>query len=830
MEELLLEENIDTEKVYEFVARITYGIYYNQQNNFGIYEFTCEEKLPYTNPYLYKDKNMYVGCLNGYMQELFCDTEYKVKAKLKYNTKYKKYDYNVESISSKQPKTIDQQRKFLEMLCSQRQADAILTVYPNIVEDVMNGKWIDTSKINGIGDKIFDKIKDKILDNYIIQDVLVLLRPLGITFNTIKKMLGYESNPSLLKQKIIENPYILTSVHGLGFKKVDDLALKLTPDLRVSLQRVKAFLLYQLKEIANSEGHTWINQRDLIGYVRKDIRECIDIYKEFIESEISKPELLYIYEDKIGLLNYFYKAKNIVEQLYWLDSLESMIEPFTDEEMSKSIKETEEELGFNFTEEQKEAIKSINNHNVIIVTAPAGAGKTTAVKGIFNLLTKARIKEKFIESEYNQIHQEDKMEEDELDLFGGLNQGRYKGISATDDKTIIKIGQCALSAKAAKRMKEVSQQEAMTMHRMLEYNGSGFAYKKDFPMRYHVNVLDENSMINKSLMNSYLDAIRPHSKLILIFDFAQLPPIGSGDFTRDLLKSQLCINKFTKVHRQGEKSGILMDANKIRIGVNPIKKLERKIVHGELKDMFYIFDTDKEKMRDKAIEYYLKSVNDVGLDEAVIITPRRRKSINSSTEINKIIQDKLIPNDVLQLTRWKDGEKCIFKLGAKVMQKKNNYEKRVFNGDEGYITNIQKDYFTVTFNLEGGQKPVDFIQSELEQLELSYAISVHSAQGSQYHSVICIFDMSSYIMLNRKILYTAITRAKEKCMLISEPRAFKACLDDENNKPRNTFLSEMFEVYDEENGWGNYISINERNGNIENINEDDNDEDDDEVI
>jgi len=791
------EEKPDLNKVYEFVATITYPIYYSQQTNFGVYEFTCDEKLPYTSTYMYKDKNKYLGCLNGNMQELMPEYEYKIKAKLKYNNKYKKYDYYVENIYSEQPKTIDQQRKFLEVLCTKKQVDSLLEVYPNIVEDVMNGRQINTSKLHGIGDITFEKIKDKILDNYIIQDVLVLLRPLGITFNTIKKMLGYESNPSLLKQKIMENPYILTSIHGLGFKKVDDLALKLCPDLRVSLQRVKAYLYYQLKEIANSEGHTWIDKKDLIGYVRKDLRECIDIYKEFVEKESNSPELLYIDDDKIGLLNYYTKAKEIVEQLYYLDNLESMIEPFTEEEMNKSIQETEKELGFNFTEEQKQAIKSINDHNVIIVTAPAGAGKSSSIKGIFDLMTKAKIKKEFLNSEYNQIHQEEQMIENELALFGGLTQGNYNGLSATDDKSIVKIGQCALSAKAAKRMKEVSEQEAMTMHRMLGYSGQGFAYKKDFPMKYHVNVLDEVSMINKSLIHNYLNAIRPHSKLILIFDFAQLPPIGSGDFTRDILKSQLCINKFTKVHRQGEKSGILMDANKVRVGVNPIERLEKKIVHGELRDMFYRFDTDKESMRDMAIEFYLKSVKDVGLDEAVIITPRRRKCINSATEINKIIQDKLISNNAPYLTRWKDGEKCIFKLGAKVMQKKNNYDKdkMVFNGDEGYITYISKNEFCITFNLENNKKEVKYYNNELDQIELSYAISVHSAQGSQYHSVICVFDMSSYIMLNRKILYTAITRAKKKCMLISEPRAFKACLDDENNKPRNTFLSEMFEVY-----------------------------------
>ena len=441
----------------------------------------------------------------------------------------------------------------------------------------------------------------------------------------------------------------------------------------------------------------------------------------------------------------------------------------------------------------------------MIVTSPAGAGKSTTIKGIFDLLTRAKIKDKFISSEYNQIHSEDIMGNDEFSTSNELCQGSYGDISVIGDHSVVKIGQSALSAKAAKRMKEVSGQQAMTMHRMLGFGGNngdggkgGFAFKKDFPMKYHVNVFDEVSLVNKSLINSYINAIRPHSKLVLIFDFAQLPPIGSGDFTRDILKSKLCINKFTKVHRQGEKSGILMDANKIRVGINPIEKLEKKIVHGELKDMFYRFETDKEKMRDMAVEAYLKSVEDVGLEEAVIITPRKRKCINSATELNKIIQDKLIPYGVKSLTRWKDGEQCIFKLGAKVMQKKNNYDKdkMVFNGDEGYITDIDKNGFTISFTLENGKREVIYTNSELDQIELSYCISVHASQGSQYHSVICVFDTSSYIMLNRKILYTAITRARKKCMLISEPRAFKVCLDDENNKPRNTFLSEMFENYE----------------------------------
>ena len=772
-----IKEDVDLKKVYEFSATISYPIYYNDKTNWGIYEFVTEEKIPFTNEYFTNNKTYYQGCLCGSMQELSRDIEYKIKAKLKYNSKYKKYDYNIENIGWQKPTSQEGQANFLRILVTENQANALLEVYPNIVEDIMKGIDIDYTNIKGIGDKTFEKIKEKVIDNYVIQDILVLLKPLGVTFNAIKKMLNYEENPSLLKQRIIENPYMLTSVHGLGFKKVDVIALKLNPKLKVSKERVKAYIFYILNNIANSEGSTWVTKKDLIGYVRNDIRECIDLYKELVEEETLSPKFLYVDDKRVGLLKFYKKAKEIKEQLDYLNSLESIFEPFTEEEMDNSIKETEKSLGFLFTDEQVKAIKSVNENNVILVTAPAGAGKTSAIKGMYDLLSKGKIKKK-LDIEDNQ-----KINNNETELFG-------------DMRTItipISIGQCALSAKAAKRMKEMTGRSAITMHRMLEFNGDGFARNKEMPLNYHVNIWDEASMVNKSLVSSYLNAIKPHSKVIIIFDFAQLPPIGSGDFTRDVLKSkELCINLFTKVHRQGEKSGILMDANKIRQGINPIEKIESKIVHGELQDLFYFFGTNKENMRDLAIKSYLKSAEDVGLDDVVIITPRKKDCVNSALEINKIIQDKLIPDGVPSMKRFKDGKDCIFKLGAKVIQRKNDSQKAIYNGDEGYISEIKGGMFKVTFSTESGKRDVMYYLNEIEQIELSYAISVHLSQGSQYNSVICVFDKSSYIMLNRKILYTALTRAKDKCMLITEPNVFKACLNNKNNQPRNTFLSEMF--------------------------------------
>lgn len=797
---------VDLEKVYEFSVRVTYCVYYNDKNYFGIYSFITKDEIPFTK--VNRD-GRFEGCLCGNFQKLEIGIEYEAKAKLKYNSKYKKYDYIVETISDKQPKTLDEQQKYLEIITTPRQAKNILSVYPNFIDLVMNGEEINVDLIKGIGKITLEVIKDKIISNYVIQDILLLLRPLGVTFKMIKTLIKHESNPALLKQKILENPYLLTAIRGLGFKRVDALALKLNPSLEISEFRTLAYVKYILSEISNKEGDTYISLKDMLGYVRSDIYKCEDVYKELIKKQESMREylinllkeygnnipkdmtynqitkesyfpVLYIDDKKIGLFKNYITAFKIYNQLIRLDKEESLFEPFTEDEMNQSIAKTEQELGFFFTEEQRNAIKSINERNVIIVTAPAGTGKSSCIKGILNLLKTARVKESF--SERYREQQE-------------LETGEQYIRSEID----VRIGQCALSAKAARRIREVSGESASTMHRILGAGSTGFLYNSLMPMPYTVNIWDEASMVNEELTLSYFNAILPQSKLIIIFDFAQLPPIGSGDFTRDILSSQLHINKFTKVHRQGEKSGILMDANKIRVGVNPLKSedFSSKIVHGELQDMLYFMCSDKKTMQDLAVKAYMSAIKKTGVDDAVIITPRKQNCINSTLELNKIIQDKILPNETQFIERKTKGKECKFKLGAKVMQKKNDYDKQVFNGDEGYVVEIKNDGIVIEFSLFNetsksiGKKCVEHDITELDNIELSYAISVHSSQGSQYHSVICLFDKDSYIMSNRRILYTAITRASKRCILIADPTIFSRCLGTDNNKPRNTFLSEI---------------------------------------
>ena len=242
--------------------------------------------------------------------------------------------------------------------------------------------------------------------------------------------------------------------------------------------------------------------------------------------------------------------------------------------------------------------------------------------------------------------------------------------------------------------------------------------------------------------------------------------------------------------RQAAESGILTDANKIRDGVYPIDKPETKIISGKKQDMVYVFKDNKEHIRNLAVKNYLSAVEKFGLDEVVMLVPRKKNCINSTLELNNIIQNKLIPQNVPYI---KYGDKT-YKQGAKVVQRVNDYEKNVFNGEIGYIKkiwtekqdNVTQTFFDVEFPMFN--KKVTYEQKDIEQLDLAYALTIHLSQGSEYKAVIVVVDNSHYILLDSCLLYTAITRAKEKCILFSEIKAFKSCINNNKNINRQTWL------------------------------------------
>jgi len=359
------------------------------------------------------------------------------------------------------------------------------------------------------------------------------------------------------------------------------------------------------------------------------------------------------------------------------------------------------------------------------------------------------------------------------------------------------ISLTALSAKAARRMTEVTGADATTIHRLLESDEGGFKKSENNPLYQKLVIIDEASMINSSLFLAVLNAVELGSKVVIVFDFAQLSPIGIGNVATDLLTSKLPIHSFTKIHRQAEKSGILVDANKIRVGESPITEFEETIISGELEDMEYHFreqatnNATYEQFNDLTLKIFTKLLREnINIDDISVIVPRKQSVMNSVNFLNKKMQEIAITDKVPHMDM---GDKR-FKLEAKIIQKMNDYNKDVVNGEIGYITQIlppSKDNtydFIVDF---GERKRVKYTLKELEQIDLAYAITVHSSQGSQYKYVIVVLDMSHLMLLDTCLFYTAITRASEKCYCIAQPKAFIHALSNSKAEERQTFLPEL---------------------------------------
>ena len=745
------------DNIYEFKIVVTYEIYYNDDTTWGTYIAYTEDDIPFftngeANKFDNSEEKKKFCNIVGKMQQLSIGGEYQIKAKYEYNKQYG-HQYKPLSIYALVPQTKEMQLLFLKTIIPEWMAENLINEYPNLVNDVANGtlKEIDYSKIKGVREITWNKVKEKIINNYLISDILMLLKPLGVTYTMIKKLLSDEPNPVLLKREIEKNPWVLTRVDNLGFKRVDDLALKLKPELIDSTQRLVSFIQYYFKDLGESKGHTWCSEKILRTAISNNVYECSDKVDWLFENN----NFLHIVNGRIGLKYYY----DIEQQIYQLILDKSKVDTtinISDTAIELAIKHAEEEQGFNYVVEQLDTIHKSLHRTVSLITGKAGTGKTSIMRAIVKAYT----------------------------------ENNYM------------ITASALSAMAAQRITEATEFPAMTIHRTLGCQGlNKFTYDMDNHLITDVAFLDEGSMVNASLFLHWLEAIGDNTRIIISGDHKQLPPIGFGNVFSDLVEmfDDSIVSKLIKPMRQAEKSGILVDANKIRENINPIsEKLQPRIIHGELQDMYYMFRSNRQSLFNIAIKTFLKSVETDGIDNVVIAVPRRKDCLNSTNEINKVIQNELL-GDVQQSI---EGFETNFKLGAKVMQTVNDYDKNVFNGEIGYITQIgeryeskkkKEEYCVVTYSdICGHDKLIEYTKKELTSLSLAYAMTVHKLQGAGRKTVIGIIDNTHHQLLDNCMLYTLLTRAKKRCLLLAEPSAFLQCIRTSHNH-RNTWLKSQTE-------------------------------------
>jgi exodeoxyribonuclease V alpha subunit len=755
---------LDEDEIYKFTAIITYEQYYSDDSTWGVFGFSTKDNIPFFTKTTktfdpFGDNNSAndtddkkMSKLAGKMQHLVVGGEYVVKAKYKKDKKYGD-QYTPIAIYAIIPQSRETQLLFLKSMIPEWMADNLINAYPNVVNDVANGtlKTIDYSLVKGVREITWNKIKEKIINNYLISDIISMLKPIGVTYAMIKKLLSEEPNPVLLKQELEKNPYIMTKIDGIGFRKCDDLALKLKPELIDSTQRLVAFIQYYFKDLGESKGHTWCSEKILRAAISNNIYECCNKVDWLLENN----DFLHIDNGRIGLKYYY----DIEMQIYHLILNKSQIETtinISDEAIDKAIKHAEEEQGFDYVVEQLDTIHKSLHRTVSLITGKAGTGKTSIMRAIVKA---------YMENNYM-------------------------------------MTASALSAMAAQRITEATEFPAMTIHRTLGCQGlNEFTYNKDNHLITDVAFLDEGSMVNASLFLHWLEAIGDNTRIIISGDHKQLPPIGFGNVFSDLIEmfDESVVSKLVKPMRQAEKSGILVDANKIRENINPIsEKLQPRIIHGELQDMYYMFRTNRQSLFNIAVKTFIKSVESDGIDNVVIAVPRRKDCLNSTNEINKVIQNELLGNVLESI----EGFDTTFKLGAKVMQTVNDYDKNVFNGEIGYVTKIserydgkkKEEYCEVTYtDIFGKDKIIEYTKKELTALDLAYAMTVHKLQGAGRKTVIGIIDNTHHQLLDNCMLYTLLTRAKKRCLLLAEPEAFLQCIRTSHNN-RNTWMMLMTSI------------------------------------
>ena len=733
--------------IVKFTAKIDVIKFYNEDNNYHIMQFSTNQKLPH----LKSHAGQYVGILVGTCIKCIEGDTCNVEAEGVMHPKFG-FQYKIISLSYDRPTDANSMYTFLSAILSEAQTTILYNAYPDIVDRVLedNNYIPDLTRLKGIGEKKWFNIRDKIIDNLGYTELITLLSPVGCTLPMIKRIGAGEKNLSLLKKRILDNPYILCDLPRIGFKKVDKFAIKLNPDIEHSEHRIYSCINYILEDVANNDGHCFIPIKDLKDRFKELIidKEMIPIFEDVIsyEREKTKNNLnpkLWIDEDNVGSVMYRRMEQFILNKFIEIQNTWNVWE-LSYKDFLNSMQATTNQQGFYLSNEQIEAVRSIAENNITVISGKAGTGKTSVIKAILEV---------------------------------------YK------DK---RIGMAALSAKAAKRMREVTGfEDACTIHRLLGFKGTQFLYNENIPLPYDLLILDECSMNNIYLFHSILKATKNNTKIVMAGDFCQLPPIGVGNVFFDLVKNSIFNNHLlTQVYRQSDSSFINEHANIVREGIMPFDITNGNMAFG--KDTLYVFRNTSEDILENAVKLYLEALNNMNIEDIAIVVPRKDTVCISCENINNNIQNKLLKDEPCFI----EHNNKIFKVGSRIINKKNDYEKGILNGELGMVISANKKYMTVKFD-EGNI--VEFKKAELENIELGYAISVHSSQGSQYKVTIVAMDMSSYTLLTSNMIYTAMTRACDKLIVMSQPSAFSRSVTNVQEHYRNTYLKLLLSEIDKNN-------------------------------
>ncbi|WNX89737.1 ATP-dependent RecD-like DNA helicase [Emergencia timonensis] len=633
-----------------------------------------------------------------------------------------------------------------------KMAAAIVNLFGEETLEIMEHEPEKLSRVSGIGPKKAESIAESFAAHREFANVSMFFQEYGVSADYALKL--YKIYGASATELIKENPYrLVEEVYGIGFRKADTIAEKMGIE-KESTFRIHSGIKYGLSYYVG-EGNTYMPQQELC----EKVAELLDVSTELIyenmvtmafEGDIQIDSLdgqtvvyLYLYylaEQKV--------CKNIA-------AIAGAGLKALSVDIDSMIKMTEGETGIILSEQQITAVKSSLTSGVSVITGGPGTGKTTIINTIINI---------FEQSEF-------------------------------------KVAIAAPTGRAAKRITETSGHYASTVHRLLEYyycegeDVMKFGKTSEDPLNYDVVIVDEASMIDLMLMQGLTDAIKPGTRLIIVGDYDQLPSVGAGNVLRDIIESEYVHTVILKeIFRQAEESMIVVNAHRINKGEYPF-------VNGKDKDFFLMERPSEKAILDLILELITKRLaayyeGIVPVRDIQVLTPVRKGALGSIF-LNKELQQALNPprDDLMER---KFGEK-LFRENDKVMQIKNNYQmgwkKRrdfsegqgIFNGDVGFIEKIDKEFnqMTVIFDED---KYVTYDFSQLDELELAYAVTVHKSQGSEFPIVVMPISWFPPVLATRNLLYTAVTRGKQIVVLVGSEGRMNAMIDNNRIKMRYSGL------------------------------------------
>lgn len=608
------------------------------------------------------------------------------------------------------------------------------------------------AEVKGISERKAMEIADQVNEKRDLRQAMIFLQQYGITMNLAVKV--YQQYGQEVYGIIRENPYRLADdIEGVGFRTADEIAARV--GIRMDSDfRIRSGILYVLLQ-ASTEGHTYLPEEELTrrtGRLLEVAEEQIE--KQYMDLAIERKIIMKQGENQtqIYAASFYYMEANTATMLKQLNVSYDV----PDLEIEERVRRIEKQTGMELDEHQMTAVKEAVRNGLLIITGGPGTGKTTTINTII----------KYFEMEG-------------LDIFLAAPTGR-----------------------AAKRMSETTGFEARTIHRMLELNGgvdgaAGFERNEQNPLETDVVIIDEMSMVDISLMHALLKAVAVGTRLILVGDVNQLPSVGPGSVLRDIIRSHECnVVMLTKIFRQASTSDIIVNAHKINQG-------EEVTLDNKSMDFFFLKRYDADVIISvvlQLIKQKLPKFVDATPYDIQVLTPMR-KGLLGVERLNGILQRYLNPPSLQK--REKEHGDILFREGDKIMQTRNNYQLEweirtkyglsvdkgtgVFNGDMGIVREINDFAETMTVEFDEGRM-VEYPYKLLDELELAYAITIHKSQGSEYPAVVIPLLSGPSMLMNRNLLYTAVTRARKCVTLVGNEVTFAQMVQNTSQQKRYSGL------------------------------------------